>query len=121
MEKPFEWLHSFLSERTNCVVFGTSRSAWVPAPFGVPQGSVLGPLLYIIYTSGIGPLLSFYGLLHQLYADDVQAYTHCFSDSALAATQLMCRAMDALAGWLASNHLLLNTAKTQFIWLGARS
>ena len=32
----------------------------------------------------------------------------------------MCRAMDALAGWLASNRLLLNTAKTQFIWLGDR-
>jgi len=36
------------------------------------------------------------------------------------AVQQMCRAMDALSGWLASNRLLLNTSKTQFIWLGGR-
>ena len=55
---PLEWLRSFLSERTNCVVVGASRSRWVLAPFGVPQGSVLGPLLYILYTVGISSLLS---------------------------------------------------------------
>ena len=60
-DKPLEWLCSFLSERTNCVTFGSSRSAWVLAPFGVPQGSVLGPLLYIIYTADIGALLSSHG------------------------------------------------------------
>src|SRR6218665_4184166 len=37
-DKPLEWLSSFLSERTNCVTFGSSRSAWVHAPFGVPPG-----------------------------------------------------------------------------------
>ena len=40
MDQPLAWLRSFLSERTNSVLFGTSRSVWVPAPFGVPQGSV---------------------------------------------------------------------------------
>src|ERR1043165_10016509 len=36
-EKPIEWLLSFLLERTNCIVFGSSRSSWDLAPFGVPQ------------------------------------------------------------------------------------
>lgn len=69
-------------------------------------------------TAGIGALLESYGLLHQLYADDVQAYTHCTSDQAVAAVAQMCLAMDALSAWLASNRLLLNASKTQFIWLG---
>jgi Reverse transcriptase (RNA-dependent DNA polymerase) len=117
-DKPLAWLRSFLSERTNLAVFGSSRSRWFPSPFGVPQGSVLGPLLYIIYTAGIGALLNAYGLLHQLYADDIQAYVHCFAGNAADSVLLMCRAMDALSAWLASNRLLLNSSKTQFIWLG---
>src|SRR6218665_1823357 len=118
-DKPLEWLRSFLSERTNCATFGSSRSAWVHAPFGVPQGSVLGPLLYIIYTADIGALLSSHGLLHQLYADDVQAYTRCTPDCAVTMVRQLCLAMDFLSGCLASNRLLLNPTKTQFIWLGS--
>ena len=37
VDQPLEWLRSFLSERTNCAVVGSSRSIWVPAPFGVPR------------------------------------------------------------------------------------
>src|SRR5688572_11687420 len=118
--KPLDWLSSFLTGRTNCAVVGSSRSRWVPAPFGVPQGSVLGPLLYILYTADISSLLRSSGLLHQLYADDIQAYVHCRAADAVASVGLMCRAIDALSGWMASNRLLLNPSKTQFIWLGSR-
>ena len=38
VDQPLEWLRSFLSERTNCAVVGSSRSLWVPASFSVPQG-----------------------------------------------------------------------------------
>src|SRR6218665_3193253 len=50
------WLRSYLTERSLCVVHGSFRSSWVPAPFGLPQGSVLAPLLFIIYTSDLASL-----------------------------------------------------------------
>ena len=73
VDQPLDWLRSFLSERTNCAVVGSARSL---SPFSVPQGSVLGPLLYLLYTAELCPLLTSQGLLHQLFADDVQDYIH---------------------------------------------
>src|SRR6218665_1109214 len=118
--KPLEWLRSFLTDRTHCVVVGSSRSCWVPALFGVPQGLVLGPLLCILYTVDISSLVRSCSLLHQLYSDDIHAYIHCNAADAVASVGLMCSAIDALSSWMASNRLLLNPSKTQFIWLGGR-
>src|SRR6218665_1938198 len=89
------WLASFLRERSMCVVHGLSRSSWVPVPNGLPQGSGLGPVLYIIHTSNIASLLTSQAMLGQLYADDVQAYQHCPASDALVTVSAMSRTMEA--------------------------
>jgi len=106
----------------HCQVFSawSSRSQWVPAPHGLPQGSVLAPLLYIIYMSELGPLLTDCALLGQLYTHDVQAYLHCLASDAMAAIRTMTLAAGALVAWISSNRLWLNPSKTQYIWLGTR-
>ena len=114
------WLRSFLSDRSFSVVHGPSRSLWVPAPYGLPQGSVLGPLLFIIYTSDLASLLASHAMQAHLYADDVQAYQHCRASDTVATVRSMYFAMEALGTWMSSNRLRLNSLKTQFIWLGTR-
>src|SRR6218665_3088654 len=116
------WVASFLDGRSLCVVHGSSRSQWVPAAHGLPQGSVLAPLLYmyIIYTSEFGPLLADCALLGQLYAYGVQAYLHCLASDAMVAIQTMTLATGALVAWMSSDRLRLNPSKTQYIWLGTR-
>src|SRR6218665_501779 len=78
-ELPLAWITSYLSERSASVLFHSSRSRWRPTPFGLPQQSVLGPLLYILFTADIGPLLASCSLASHSYADDVQAYKHCLA------------------------------------------
>src|SRR6218665_1594054 len=73
---PLNWFRSYLSDRSQMVILGDTRSSWVPVQFGVPQGSVLGPLLYILLTADISHLFAKYSASVHLYADDVQAYVH---------------------------------------------
>jgi len=95
-------------------------------PCGLPQGSVLGPLLYIIYTSEIGaiirPLLTATSILGHLCADDIQAYLHCPASNASSAVLAMSKGV--LETWISTNRLTrglrLNHSKAQFIWLSSR-
>jgi hypothetical protein len=115
------WLRSFLTDRSVSVVFGSTRSSWAHLPYRLPQGSVLAPLLFILYTSDLAGVLGPLGVLSHQYADDTQAYLHGPANTADVMVERILEASAALDRWLSSNRLRLNQDKTQYIWLGTRA
>ena len=63
-------IESFLSDRTQQVAFNGQLSVTQPVLFGVPQGSVLGPLLYVLYTAKLAKVVAGHGLQMHQYADE---------------------------------------------------
>ena len=116
-----DWLSSFVTRRTYSVRFGaTTTSPW-KVRSGIPQGSILGPLLYILYTADVAALVESLGFKVHLYADDTQLYDFCSSLEAEALAIRVSTAIEAVSSWMSSNRLCLNLDKTEYLWFGTRS
>ena len=106
-----EWFKSYLSGRRQYVVVNNTSSDVLPINCGVPQGSILGPLLFLIYINdlpNVSSKLKFY-----LFADD----TNIYSESENLGSLLQCvnRELKYVKRWLDVNRLSLNIEKTNYI------
>ena len=70
-----KWFSSYLINRTQSVHIGSTFSTEQTLSFGVPQGSVLGPILFTIYTTPLGQIIRKHGLTFHLYAHDTLLYS----------------------------------------------
>lgn len=79
---------SHLTNRCHFVSLGLFQSEVGPVKYGIPQSSILSPLLFSIYMFPLGQLLRSHRLNYHIYADDTQIYTHTKPYSTLAASLL---------------------------------
>ena len=68
------WIRSYLTGRSQKVVVGDVKSPSVSLSYGVPQGSILGPIFFTFYMTPIGEICIKHGITYHLYADDQQLY-----------------------------------------------
>jgi len=111
------WFQSYLVWRRQFVRTGSSTSSLALILCSVPQGSVLGPILFLLlYTADLLLLIGSHGLRPQLYADDTQVYGLCRPPTTLELQNIISTCIDDVARWMRSNRLQLNTAKTEVLW-----
>ena len=111
------WFQSYLSGWSSQVDIDGILSNPTTLEFGLPQGSIVGPIGYSIYTLPIGDIIRYHRLHYHLYADDIQLYisfdpkTPGALDSALAKLQ---NCISDIRQWMVVNKLKLNDSKTEF-------
>ena len=113
------WKKSPILEYNRLVVhIKDNYSEYTKLNFGVPQGSVLGPLLFSYYTKPIRAIAAKYNLKIHLYADDTRLYVSFRFSSYTEAIAALCRVeacINEIQTWMKNNKLQLNADKTEYL------
>ena len=117
-----KWFSLYLQNRTQQVSFEDVVSSPSCLSFGVPQGSVLGPVLFTLYTLPLGNIARQLEIPRHFYADDTQLYVF-FSvkdqhEGAVAVTQLE-NCVNKIQNWMVINKLKLNADKTELLLIAS--
>ena len=115
-----EWLASYFKNRYQSVCIQNVSSGPRELLTGFPQGSVLGPFMYPVYTSPLFSIAEKYDLSIHMYADDTQVYlsfNQCEQNTALEKIE---RCISEIRQWMHDNHLKLNDSKTEFMIVGSK-
>ena len=110
-----EWFRSYLSNRRQQTSCGNELSEPLPVTLGVPQGSVLGPLLFLKYINELPGAASHCQV--SLYADDTVLY--CFSKDPHQLEKKLNEDLSNVAVWLKENKLTLNLGKSKSMLIGS--
>ena len=117
--KALSWFRSYLTDRVQAVVVDGVQSSCRLLRYGVPQGSVLGPFLFTIYTQPLAGVISQHQLSYHFYADDTQIYG---SERPEKVNSLLNKLEECIADvqcWMGANRLALNGDKTEVLLTGS--
>ena len=109
------WFQSYLENRTQTVVVHGKHSTPGSLRYGVPQGSVLGPILFILYTQPLSNVIQHYPVFHQMYADDTQIYKSCRPSEIVDTINSIEQCISNVKTWMFHNKLQMNDDKTEII------
>ena len=120
--KALLWFISYLSHRSQAVCVRSSTSKAISLNFSVPQGSVLGPQLFKIYTLPLRDIIKRHHLDYHIYADDTHIYFSCPPVQAEMNTWIarIEACISDIRRWMQESYLKLNDDKTEFLLLGSR-
>ena len=115
-----EWLKSYLKERSQRVIVNGTYSDPKCNSFGVPQGSVLGPLLFSLYYGPLEDVIRAHGIDTMMYADDCQLYIIIKRSNRRVALDQLELCIDDVLRWNTQNGLKCNPSKTEVIHFYSR-
>ena len=107
---------SYPKDRTYQVTWRGSVSESCPLTTGVPQGSVLGPLLFSLNTNSLGSVILSHGFSYHSYADDTQLILY-FPQSETQVAAPISACLTDISQWTSAHHLKINLDKTELLLL----
>ena len=117
-----DWFRSYLSDRYQCIKIGSVLSDAKRLLYGVPQGSVLGPVLFSLYITPLSNVIQKHpGIRFHFHADNTQLYVLLTHKHATLAFERLKKCLDDVRKWLSVNKLKLNPDKTEFILFGSKN
>ena len=124
MDRCLSWFAAYLQHRQYTVLIAGEQSKSHKLTCGIPQGSVLGPLLFTIYMTPLSSLLKLHGMTYHLFADDTQLFQE-FSLSDNTSPEIAIRKMErcviSIRQWMKTNMLKLNDDKTEILIIRQKS
>ena len=116
----YQWFQSYLTNRKQYVMVNNTQSIVTSLRYGVPQGSCLGPIAFLVYISALTDVINNQNISVLSYADDTQLYLSCQSDNINNKINSLNSCIDIIRQFMLTHQLKINDNKTEFIVLGTR-
>ena len=110
-----QWFSSYLTDRTHYVSLSKHCSAFTPVHSGVPQGSVLGPILFTMYIKPLSAIIDTHSIIHHSFADDLQLQMSALLDRISELPHSTQSCISDVKAWATANMPKLNDNKTELM------